>query len=194
MLSYKPVIILIFKLLYLLSSLTKLPTSGNTNSWHIKKMHTTSNWVIARVDQCPLMSIILIFKLLHLLFPSIKLPNNSNTNQRHAGGMHSRSIKATSLVNWCSLMSRYNVMRSYDQSRDGSNLIRTILYYNSSQGWLSHPSPDLPNLTFQTIFWINLSNLLFESTFRINFSNQLFESTDAINLSAAPRACGILLF
>ena len=28
----------------------------------------------------------------------------------------------------------YNVMKSHDQSRDGSNLIGTILYYNLSRG------------------------------------------------------------
>ena len=39
-------------------------------------------------------------------------------------------------------------MKSHDQSRDRSNLIGTISYCNLSQGRFSHPSPDLPNLTF----------------------------------------------
>ncbi len=56
-------------------------------------------------------------------------------------------------------------MKSYDQSRDGSNLIRTISYHNSSQGWLSHQSPDLsnlPNQPFESTFWINLYNQSFD--------------------------------
>ena len=72
-------------------------------------------------------------------------------------------------------------MKSHDQSHDRSNLIGTISYYNSSQGCISYSSPDLPNLTFQI-------------TFQINLSNQPFESTYTINLLAAPRACGTLLF
>ena len=65
-------------------------------------------------------------------------------------------------------------MKSYDQSRDGSNQIGIILYHNLSQGWLliNYPSPDLPNLFGQP----------FKSTFQINFLNQLFESIYAINL------------
>ena len=52
-----------------------------------------------------------------------------------------------------------NVMRSYDQFCDRSNLIRTTSYYNLLQGWLSHQSPDLLNLlnhSFGSTFWINL--------------------------------------
>ncbi len=75
-------------------------------------------------------------------------------------------------------------MKSYNQSRDGSNLIKTISDYYWShipQNWLSHQSPDLPNQP---------------SNFRINFSNQLFKSTYVINLLidlAAPLAYGTLL-
>ena len=56
-------------------------------------------------------------------------------------------------------------MKSYDQSRDRSNLIRTISYHYSFQGYFSHLSPDLLNLTFQTTFHIKFLNQLFESTF-----------------------------
>ncbi len=52
-------------------------------------------------------------------------------------------------------------MKSYDQLRDGSNLIKTISYHNLSQGWplINYLSPNLLNLLGQSsklIFWINL--------------------------------------
>ena len=75
---------------------------------------------------------------------------------------------------------QYNIMRSQNQLCDGSNLIETISYHNSSQGWLSYLSPNLLNLTFGTIFQINLSY-------------QPFELTYAINLSTVSRACGTSL-
>ncbi len=65
-------------------------------------------------------------------------------------------------------------MKSYNQSRDGSNLIRTILDYywcRISQDWLSHQSHDLPNQP---------------SKLRINFLNQPFESTFWNNLCNQP--------
>ncbi len=62
-----------------------------------------------------------------------------------------------------------NVMMSYDQSCDGSNLIGTILYHNSSRGWLSHLSPPyFDNQSFESTFWINLLNQFIQSTFLLN--------------------------
>ncbi len=90
-----------------------------------------------------------------------------------------------------------NVMKSCDQSRDGSNLIGTISDHYWSRiprGWLSHQSPDLPNQPSD--FRINILNQPFKSTFQINLLNQPFESTYAISLlikSAAPLACGTSL-
>ncbi len=68
----------------------------------------------------------------------------------------------------------YNIIKLHDQSRDRSNLIKTILYHNSSRGWLSHLLPDLSNLL----------NQLFESTYAINF----------FMTSVALRTCSTLLF
>ncbi len=87
-------------------------------------------------------------------------------------------------------------MKSCDQSRDGSNLIGTILdqYWSriprltlSSVTWLSN----LPNQPSD--FRINLWNQFFESTLVLN---QLFESTYAVSLliePAASLACGTSL-
>ncbi len=49
-----------------------------------------------------------------------------------------------------------NIMKSYNQLRDISNLIGTILYHNLSWGWpfINHLLPDLPNLLGQ----LNLLN------------------------------------
>ncbi len=83
-----------------------------------------------------------------------------------------------------------NVIKLYDQSRDGSNLIGTfqIITDPASQGWLSHQSLDY--LTFRIIF------PTFGSTFQINLLNQPFELTYAISLFiklAAPLAYGTSL-
>ena len=64
--------------------------------------------------------------------------------------------------------SNYNVMKLYNQSHDRSNLIKTILYHNSSQNWplINHPSLDLLN------FFNQLFKLSFWSTYIINLLNQ----------------------
>ncbi len=75
-------------------------------------------------------------------------------------------------------------MKSHDQSRNGSNLIGTISYHNSSRSYLV-----IRHLTYLT-FRINLPT--FGSTFYNNLLNQPFESAYAINLRielAAPLAC-----
>ena len=75
-------------------------------------------------------------------------------------------------------------MKSYDQSYNQSNLIRTILYYNLSQTGFSYLSPDLLDLRFQKTFQINLLNQHSKSTYKINIFIVL----------VAPLACGMLLF
>ena len=67
----------------------------------------------------------------------------------------------------------YNVIRSNDWSRDRSNLIRTILYHNLSQGGplINYPLLDLPNILGRSS----------KSTFQINFLNQLMQSTFSLN-------------
>ncbi len=75
-----------------------------------------------------------------------------------------------------------NVMKSCDQSCDGSNRIETIsdhYWSHIPRGWFSHQSPDLPNQPSD--FQINFSNQLFKSTFRINFLNQPMQSTFSLN-------------
>ncbi len=59
-----------------------------------------------------------------------------------------------------------------------------IITHSTSQGWLSHQSPDFPNLSNQpSDFWINLLNQPFESTYAINLFIEL----------AALLACGTSL-
>ncbi len=48
-----------------------------------------------------------------------------------------------------------NVMKSHNQLCDECNLIGIISYHNSSQGQISHPLPNLSNLSnqpFKSIF------------------------------------------
>ncbi len=71
-----------------------------------------------------------------------------------------------------------NVMKSYDQSRDGCNQIGTISDHYF-QGWLSYQSPDLPNQPSD--FQINLSDQPSESIFQINLSNQSTQSIFSLN-------------
>ena len=85
-----------------------------------------------------------------------------------------------------------NIMKSYDQSCNGSNLIGTISYYNLSQGWplINH---SLPNLIYilgqssESTYTINFLNQCTQSTFSSNLRNQPFQSI-YIEL-AAPLAC-----
>ena len=63
----------------------------------------------------------------------------------------------------------YNVIRSHNRLRDGSNLNRTISYHNLFWGWplINHLLLDLPKFLDQ------LYNLFFWSTYAINLLNQL---------------------